>query len=69
MSPAVRFSALTLALCGAAIVPRLAAQAGPATLQKGNSFSFTASRFLIDGTGSDFGLTALTLRYRCRGCR
>lgn len=63
MSLAVRLSALALALCGGAIVPGLAAQARPATLPRGSSLAFTASRFIVDGSGSDFGLKALTLRY------
>jgi hypothetical protein len=63
MSPAPRFSALALALCGAAIVPGLAAQHRPATLPRGSSFAITGGGLLFDGSDADAGIKALTLRF------
>jgi len=63
MSPAPRFSALALALCGTAIVPGLAAQTRPATLPRGSSFAITGGRLLFDGSDSDVAIKSLTLRY------
>ncbi len=63
MWPVASLHATALVLLGGSIVPGLAAQVRPGSLPDGSAFAVTANRLMFDGTGTDWGLSALMLRY------